>query len=106
MMPPLDIFTILKTMWGVVTFLLLGMLKIFYSDWKKSQERLDMLDKEMIRMRAVMVTNERLDEVLDKKLAAIRDDVSALRKDIKEDVSGLRCDLQKQFQLLLEKDHR
>ena len=103
---PIDLFAVLKAAWGVITFLMLGMLKIFYSDWKKSQERLDLLDKEMIRMRAVMVTNERLDEVLDNKLAAIRDDVSALRKDIKDDVSGLRGDLQKQFQLLLEKEHR
>lgn len=34
----LDIMLILKSLWGLVTFLLLGVLKIFYSDFKKMQE--------------------------------------------------------------------
>lgn len=98
-----DIFAILKAVWGLLTFLLIGVLKVTYSDYKKTQERLDELDKDIIRIKAEMVTKEKLDEILDKKLKTIRDDVSDLRKDIKRDVGDLRGDLHKQFQLLMER---
>lgn len=98
-----DIFAILKAVWGLLTFLLIGVLKVTYSDYKKTQERLDELDKDIIRIKAEMVTKEKLDEILDKKLKTIRDDVSDLRKDIKGDVGDLRGDLHKQFQLLMER---
>ena len=99
----IDLFAILKAVWGVVTFVLIGVLRVTYSDYKKTQERLDQLDKDIIRIRAEMVTKEKLDDILDKKLKAIRDDVSELRKDIKEDVGDLRTDLTKQFQMLMER---
>ncbi|AKJ73468.1 hypothetical protein SP40_27 [Salmonella phage 40] len=53
-----------------------------------------------------MVTKEKLDEILDKKLKTVRDDVSDLRKDIKEDVGDLRADLSNQFKLLMENQRR
>ena len=99
----IDLFAILKAVWGVVTFVLIGVLRVTYSDYKKTQERLDELDKDIIRIRAEMVTKEKLDDILDKRLKAIRDDVSELRKDIKEDVGDLRTDLTKQFQMLMER---
>ena len=49
-----------------------------------------------------MVTKEKLDEILDKKLKAVRDDVSDFRKDLKEDVSSLRVDLIDQLKILIE----
>lgn len=100
---PIDLVAVLKALWGVVTFLLIGVLKVVYSDYKKTQERLDELDKDIIRIKAEMVTKEKLDEILDKKLKTIRDDVSDLRKDIKDDVGDLRGDLHKQFQLLMDR---
>ena len=102
----IDLFAILKAVWGVITFVLIGVLRITYSDYKKTQERLDELDRDIIRIKAEMVTKERLDEILDKKLKTIRDDVSDLRKDIKEDVGDLRADLSTQFKLLMENQRR
>lgn len=102
----IDILAILKAVWGIITFVLIGVLRITYSDYKKTQERLDELDRDIIRMKAEMVTKEKLDEILDKKLKAVRDDVSDLRKDIKDDVGDLRSDLSKQFQMLMERQFR
>lgn len=85
---------------------MIGVLRVVYSDYKKTQERLDELDKDIIRIKAEMVTKEKLDDILDKKLKTIRDDVSDLRKDIKEDVGDLRVDLSRQSQLLMERQGR
>ena len=102
----IDLFAILKAVWAVISFVLIGVLRVVYSDYKKTQERLDELDKDIIRIKAEMVTKEKLDDILDKKLKTIRDDVSDFRKDIKEDVGDLRQDLSRQFQLLMEKQSR
>ena len=102
----IDLFAILKAVWAVISFALIGVLRVVYSDYKKTQERLDELDKDIIRIKAEMVTKEKLDGILDKKLKTIRDDVSDFRKDIKEDVGDLRQDLSRQFQLLMEKQSR
>ncbi|QPI14589.1 putative membrane protein [Salmonella phage GEC_vB_MG] len=102
----IDLFAVLKAVWGVITFVLIGVLRITYSDYKKTQERLEELDKDIIRIKAEMVTKEKLDEILDKKLKTIRDDVSDLRKDIKEDVGDLRADLSNQFKMLMESQRR
>ncbi len=102
----IDLFAILKAVWGIITFVLIGVLRITYSDYKKTQERLDELDRDIIRMKAEMVTKEKLDEILDKKLKTVLDNVSELRKDIKDDVGGLRNDLNKQFTLLIERQKK
>ncbi|EIM2934231.1 hypothetical protein K5Y72_003046 [Escherichia coli] len=98
----IDLFAILKAVWGVLTFFLVGVLKLTYSDYKKTQQRLDELDRDIIRIKAEMVTKEKLDEILDKKLKAVRDDVSDFRKDLKEDVSSLRVDLIDRLKILIE----
>lgn len=103
---PFDVFAILKAVWAVISFLLIGILKITYSDYKKTQTRLEELDRDIIRIKAEMVTKDKLDEILDKKLKAVREDVFDLRKDIKEDVNSLRGDLHKQFQMLMDRDSR
>jgi len=103
---PLDLLAILKAVWGIITFVLIGVLRITYADYKKTQQRLDELDKDIIRIKAEMVTKEKLDEILDKKLKTVRDDVSDLRKDIKEDVGDLRADLSNQFKMLMENQRR
>lgn len=97
----IDLFAVLKAVWAVISFVLIGVLRITYSDYKKTQERLEELDRDIIRIKAEMVTKEKLDEILDKKLKTIRDDVSELRKDIKDDVGDLRSDLNRQFQTLI-----
>lgn len=102
----LDFFAILKAVWAVVSFAMVGVLRVIYSDYKKTQERLESLDKDVIRIKAEMVTKDKLDDILDKKLKTIRDDVFDLRKDIKEDVGDLRADLSKQFQMLYERSSR
>lgn len=105
----LDVMAILKALWGFATFVLLGVLKITYSDYKKMQEHLDTLDKDMVRMKAEMVTKDRLDETLDRKvkhlqtsIQGVKEDVSDLRREIKTDVSGLRSDVQALVKLVIE----
>lgn len=102
-MPSLDFLAVVKAVWGALTFVMIGLIKITYNNYKNALDRLDRMDKDMIRMQAEMVTKEKLDEILDKKIKEIRDDVSELRKDIKEDVGSLRGDLQKQFEVLLRR---
>lgn len=101
----IDIIAILKAVWGIITFVLIGVLRHTYQDYKKTQERLDELDKDIIRIKAEMVTKEKLDEVFERKIKTIRDDVSELRKDIKGDVSELRGDLQKMFSMIADSHH-
>ena len=98
----IDLFAILKAVWGVLTFFLVGVLKLTYSDYKKTQQRLDELDRDIIRIKAEMVTKEKLDEILDKKLKAVRGDVSDFSKELKEDVSSLRVNLIDQRKILIE----
>jgi len=102
----IDLFAVLKAAWAVVSFALIGVLRVVYSDYKKTQTRLDELDKDIIRIKAEMVTKEKLDDILDKKLKTIRDDVSDLKKDIKDDVVDLKQDLSRQFRLLMDAQTR
>lgn len=105
----LDIMAILKALWGIATFLLIGVLKIIYSDYKKMQEHLDTLDKDLVRIKAEMVTKDRLDETLDRKvkhlqssIQGVKEDVSDLRREIKTEVSGLRSDIQSMLKAVLD----
>lgn len=106
----IDVFAVLKALWGFATFVLLGVLKITYSDYKKMQEHLDTLDKDLVRMKAEMVTKDRLDETLDRKvkhlqvsIQGVKEDVSDLRREIKGEVSGLRSDIQSMLKAVLER---
>lgn len=105
----IDVIAVLKALWGFATFVLLGVLKITYSDYKKMQEHLDTLDKDIIRMKSEMVTKDRLDETLDRKIKHlqvsiqdVREDVSDLRREIKAEVTGLRGDVQSMIKMILE----
>lgn len=105
----IDIIAILKALWGFATFVLLGVLKITYTDYKKMQEHLDVLDKDIIRMKSDMVTKDRLDETLDRKIKHlqvsiqdVREDVSDLRREMKAEVTGLRDDVKHMTKLIIE----
>lgn len=109
----LDLFAIIKALWGFATFILLGILKITYSDFKKMQERQDVLEKDVIRLRSEMVTKDSLDDILDRKMKHLRDDIQDVRKDMAEmrnetrsEVHGLRKDIQSLLQTILEKRDR
>lgn len=105
----LDIMLILKSLWGLVTFLLLGVLKIFYSDFKKMQERQDELEKDIIRLREKMVTKDSIDDILDRKLKHITDtiqdirtDIVDMRKESKEENTALRNEIRSVLNAMLE----
>lgn len=105
----LDLLAIIKALWGFATFILLGILKITYSDFKKMQERQDDLEKDIIRLRSDMVTKDSLDDILDKKMKHLRDDIQGMRKEMTEmrnesrsEVSGLRKDIQSLLKTMLE----
>lgn len=109
----LDLLAIIKALWGFATFILLGILKITYSDFKKMQERQDVLEKDIIRLRSDMVTKDSLDDILDRKMKHLRDDIQDVRKDMAEmrnetrsEVLGLRKDIQSLLQTMLEKRDR
>ena len=73
---------------------------------EKTEERVDSLEKDVIRMKAEMVTKERLDEIMDNKLKSLREDVAYLRKEVKEDIGDLRSDLNRHFQILVEQRNK
>lgn len=105
----LDLLAIIKALWGFATFILLGILKITYSDFKKMQQRQDDLEKDIIRLRSDMVTKDSLDDILDKKMKHLRDDIQGMRKEMTEmrnesrsEVSGLRKDIQSLLKTMLE----
>lgn len=105
----IDIMLILKSLWGLVTFLLLGVLKIFYSDFKKMQERQDELEKDLIRLREKMVTKDSIDDILDRKLKHITDtiqdirtDIVDMRKESKEENTALRNEIRSVLNAMLE----
>lgn len=105
----LDVMLILKSLWGLVTFLLLGVLKIFYSDFKKMQERQDELEKDLIRLREKMVTKDSIDDILDRKLKHITDtiqdmrtDMADMRKEAKEENTALRNEIRSVLNAMLE----
>lgn len=105
----LDIMLVLKSLWGLVTFLLLGVLKIFYSDFKRMQERQDELEKDIIRLRGEMVSKDSIDAILDRKIkhitdtiGDIRSDINDMRKEAKEENSALQKDIRSVLNAMLD----
>lgn len=78
----LDVMTLLKALWGFASFLLLGVLKITYSDFKKMQERQDELEKDILRLRMEVIKKDDIDGILDRKLKHITDNIQDIRSDI------------------------
>lgn len=105
----LDIMLILKSLWGLVTFLLLGVLRIFYTDFKKMQERQDDLEKDLIRIRGEMVTKDSIDAIMDRKIkhitdtiGDIRSDINDMRKESKEENNAIQRELRAVLNAMLE----
>lgn len=105
----LDIMLILKSLWGLVTFLLLGVLRIFYTDFKKMQERQDDLEKDLIRIRGEMVTKDSIDAMMDRKIkhitdtiGDIRSDINDMRKESKEENNAIQRELRAVLNAMLE----
>lgn len=105
----LDIMLVLKSLWGLMTFLLLGVLKVFYSDFKKMQERLDETDKEILRLRGEMVSRDSIDDILDRKIkhitdtiADIRSDITDMRKEAKEENNALQREIRSVLNAMLD----
>lgn len=105
----LDIMLILKSLWGLVTFLLLGVLRIFYTDFKKMQDRQDTLEKDLIRIRGEMVTKDSIDAILDRKIkhitdtiGDIRSDINDMRRESKEENNAIQRELRAVLNAMLE----
>ena len=80
----MDIMAILKVLWGFVTFVLLGILKITYSDFKKMQERQDELEKDILKLRMEVIKKDDIDGILDRKLKHVTETIQDIRADIVE----------------------
>ncbi|QYC52536.1 hypothetical protein [Salmonella phage SSBI34] len=109
----LDIMAVLKALWGFATFILLGILKITYSDFKKMQERQDTLEKDIIRLRSEMVTKDSLDDIFDRKMKHIQDTIQDIRGDLadmrgetKDEVTALRNEIRTVLNVVLERSNR
>ena len=105
----LDIMAVLKALWGFATFILLGILKITYSDFKKMQERQDELEKDIIRLRGEMVTKDSIDAILDRKIKHITDtitdtrsDITDMRREAKDENTALRSEIRAVLNAMLE----
>lgn len=101
-----DLLAIIKALWGFATFVLLGVLKITYSDYKKMQERQDNLERDIIRMKADMVTKDSLDEILDRKLKGLTENLQDMRTESRGDVKAMRDDMQKLISIFMENKRR
>lgn len=105
----LDIMAVLKALWGLVTFLLLGVLKIFYTDFKKMKERQEEVDRELIRLRSEMVTRDSIDDIFDRKMKHmvetiqdIRGDITDMRKESKDENTALRNEIRSVLNAMIE----
>lgn len=98
----IDFMAIFKIVWGIITFFLLGFIKIFYTEFTKMRNQVDTLEKELIRIKTEAITRKEIDELLDRKVKPItqsmnevKDSFTDFRKDMKSDTSDLRSDIQK-----------
>lgn len=109
----LDLMAVLKALWGLVTFLLLGVLKIFYTDFKKMKERQEEVDRELIRLRSEMVTRDSIDGIFDRKIKHIletiqdmRGDIVDMRKESKDENTALRNEIRSVLNAMIENSKR
>lgn len=105
----LDIMAILKALWGFATFILLGILKITYSDFKKMQERQDELEKDILRLRMEVIKKDDIDGILDRKLKHVtetiqdmRGDITDMRSEARNESNALRSELRALMNTLIE----
>lgn len=105
----IDIMLILKYLWAFISFLLLGALKIFYSDFKEMKVKQDALEKDLIRLRGDMVSKDSIDGILDRKIKHITDtigdiraDITDMRKEAKEETNALQKDIRSVLNVMLE----
>jgi t-SNARE complex subunit (syntaxin) len=101
-----DLIAIVKALWGFATFVLLGVLKITYSDYKKMQERQDNLEKDIIRMKADMVTKDSLDEIFDRKMKHLQESLQDMRSESRSETNALRTDMQRLINIMMENQRR
>lgn len=101
-----DLIAIVKALWGFATFVLLGVLKITYSDYKKMQERQDNLEKEIIRIKSDMVTKDSLDEIFDRKMKHLQESLTEMRTESRSEISALRSDMQRLINIMMENQRR
>ncbi|AXN57963.1 hypothetical protein KASHIRA_00420 [Serratia phage vB_SmaM-Kashira] len=101
-----DLIAIVKALWGFATFVLLGVLKITYSDYKKMQERQDNLEKEIIRIKSDMVTKDSLDEIFDRKMKHLQESLTEMRSESRSEISALRSDMQRLINIMMENQRR
>lgn len=106
----LDALAILKFIWGFVSLMLMGLLKVIWSDFKKMQTQIEALEKEIIQIKAETVTKEKLDEILDRKmrpmqenLLDMKDNIANMRKDMKDDTSELKGDIQRLIRNIMDR---
>lgn len=107
---PFDALAILKYIWGFLTFIILGVIKHLYSEFQVMKAKIEALEKEMIELKTSAVTKDKLDDILDKKMKPLQDNIqevketmSSMRSDMKGDVSGLRSDVQELIKSLIDK---
>lgn len=101
-----DLIAIVKALWGFATFVLLGVLKITYSDYKKMQERQDNLEKDIIRMKADMVTKDSFDAALDRKMKHLQESLQDMRSESRSETNALRTDMQRLINIMMENQRR
>ncbi|URC22379.1 hypothetical protein CHUUTOTORO_02940 [Serratia phage vB_SmaM-ChuuTotoro] len=101
-----DLIAIVKALWGFATFVLLGVLKITYSDYKKMQERQDNLEKEIIRIKSDMVTKDSLDEIFDRKMKHLQESLTEMRSESRSEITALRSDMQRLINIMMENQRR
>ncbi len=106
----LDILAILKYLWGFLTFILLGVIKHLYSEFQTMKGKIESLEKQFIELKSSSVTKDDLDNILDRKmkplqdnLQGVRETVGDLRGEVKGDVNGLRTDIQELVRAVLDK---
>lgn len=86
-----------KALWAGFTLLLGGIIRSMWSEHKdykaKTEDRLKVVEQKVVHLEANMVTKDKLDEVLDRKMEPLKDQINTLRSEIRSDILALSGDI-------------
>lgn len=93
-----------KALWVGFTLMLGGIIKSMWTDNRdykvKSEERLNRVEQRVIHLEANMVTKDKLDETLDRKMEPLKDQINvlnarveSLRSELRHDISAIGIDI-------------
>lgn len=94
-----DLAGLLKVIWNVLPLALGGFLSYVVKDYKSLKDIIKQNEKDIVAVKATMITSHDLDEALDRKVNQFNESI----KDIKRDIASIRAELKTDLDRLFDK---